>query len=67
MRNPTLRPWPGGARFSHPVATRSHRTTPPAVGDTAPPLSLPTLDGGHYRLEDHRERPVLVSFLRHAG
>jgi len=33
----------------------------------APPLSLPTIGGGHYRLEDHRERPVLVSFLRHAG
>ncbi len=49
------------------MAARPHPTTPPAVGDTAPPLSLATIDGGHYRLEDHRERPVLVSFLRHAG
>jgi len=49
------------------VAAPPHPTTPPAVGNTAPPLSLPTLGGGRYRLEDHRERPVLVSFLRHAG
>lgn len=40
---------------------------PPQAGDPAPPLELPTLDGEPYRLEDHRDGPVLVSFLRHAG
>lgn len=40
---------------------------PPRVGEPAPPLELPTLDGGSLRLEDLRGRPVLVSFLRHAG
>jgi len=49
------------------VTARSHPTAPPALGDMAPLLSLPTIEGGEYRLEDHRERPVLVSFLRHAG
>ncbi|MBW3578551.1 MAG: peroxiredoxin family protein [Actinobacteria bacterium] len=39
----------------------------PAVGDPAPPLIVPQLEGGDFRLEDHRGRPVLVSFLRHAG
>ncbi len=33
----------------------------------APPLELPLLDGGTASLADHRDRPVLVSFLRHAG
>ncbi len=42
-------------------------TTPPAPGDTAPPLDLPTLRGGRVALRDLRGRPVLVSFLRHAG
>ncbi len=40
---------------------------PPGVGDDAPRLELPALDGGTVRLEDHRGRPVLVCFLRHAG
>lgn len=40
---------------------------PPAVGDRAPPLELPTLDGARFRLEDLRGQPLLVSFLRHAG
>ncbi len=42
-------------------------TQPPTVGDTAPPLDLPTIGGGRVRLEELRGRPVLVSFLRHAG
>ena len=49
------------------MTARSRHSTPPALGALAPPLSLPTIEGGEYRLEDHRERPVLVSFLRHAG
>jgi peroxiredoxin len=28
---------------------------------------LPALDGGVMRLEDLRGRPVLLTFLRHAG
>jgi hypothetical protein len=28
---------------------------------------LPALDGGLMRLEDVRGRPVLLTFLRHAG
>ncbi|MDP9021812.1 MAG: peroxiredoxin family protein [Actinomycetota bacterium] len=39
----------------------------PAVGDPAPPLTLPRMEGGDFRLEDQSGRPVLVSFLRHAG
>jgi peroxiredoxin len=43
-----------------------HRTTP-QVGDPAPDLELPRLDGGVTALRDLQGRPVLVSFLRHAG
>lgn len=39
----------------------------PRVGDVAPELEGPTLDGVWFRLSDHRDRPVIVSFLRHAG
>ncbi len=39
----------------------------PAVGAPAPSLSLPTLAGSGFRLEDSRGRPVLLTFLRHAG
>lgn len=42
-------------------------TRAPAVGDVAPPLVLPDLDGAEHDLSDLRGRPVLVSFLRHAG
>lgn len=41
--------------------------SPPHVGDPAPALELPTLDGGPLRLVDLRGQAVLVSFLRHAG
>ena len=41
--------------------------TPPSVGQPAPRLDLPVLDGDRLRLEDRRGQPVLVSFLRHAG
>lgn len=44
------------------AATRS-----PAVGETAPRLALPTLDGGELDLSSLRGYPVLLSFLRHAG
>jgi peroxiredoxin len=37
------------------------------VGDIAPALELPTLTGDAFDLADLRGRPVLVSFLRHAG
>lgn len=40
---------------------------PPRPGDPAPELRLPTLDGDRTDLRDLRGRPVLVSFLRHAG
>jgi len=43
------------------------RELPPNAGDDAPPLELPALDGDEVRLEDHRDRPMLVCFLRHAG
>lgn len=46
---------------------REPRRPPPAVGDPAPALELPTLDGAPFRLGDLAGRPVLVSFLRHAG
>jgi peroxiredoxin len=39
----------------------------PAVGDPAPPLSLPTIDGDVFDLATAPAQPVLVSFLRHAG
>jgi len=39
----------------------------PAVGEPAPPLELPDLDGRPRRLADHLGQPVLVVFLRHAG
>ena len=39
----------------------------PRVGDRAPRLVLPDLDGTVTALEDLRSGPVLVSFLRHAG
>jgi len=40
---------------------------PPRVGDPAPPLDLPSLDGGRVELPRSPGRPVIVSFLRHAG
>jgi peroxiredoxin len=40
---------------------------PPQVGQPAPELVLPDLDGTVTALRDLRDRPVLVSFLRHAG
>ncbi len=36
-------------------------------GTAAPPLQLPDLGGTSTSLRDLRGRPVLVSFLRHAG
>jgi peroxiredoxin Q/BCP len=33
-----------------------------AVGDTAPDFTLPTADGGEFRLADHRGRSVVVYF-----
>lgn len=39
----------------------------PSVGQPAPRLELPTIDGGDFRLTDLRGQPVLLSFLRHAG
>ena len=38
-----------------------------AVGDDAPELTLPTADGGTYRLADHRGRKVVVYFYPAAG
>ena len=40
---------------------------PPTPGHPAPPLELPVLGGGRLDLAALRGRPVLVSFLRHAG
>lgn len=40
---------------------------PPAVGDAAPRLELPDLDGEVHSLAGLGGRAVLVSFLRHAG
>lgn len=42
-------------------------STPPAVGDPAPGLDLPALEGGRAELPPEPGRPVIVSFLRHAG
>ncbi|MFP5307960.1 MAG: TlpA family protein disulfide reductase [Actinomycetes bacterium] len=39
----------------------------PRPGDPAPELALPTLSGEVTALRDLQGRPVLVSFLRHAG
>ena len=38
-----------------------------AVGQTAPRLSLPKMDGGSVSLSDFKGQPVLVSFLSHAA
>lgn len=40
---------------------------PPTTGVPAPPLRLPQLDGEAVALDELAGRPVLVSFLRHAG
>ena len=42
-------------------------SNPPRRGDHAPSLELPNLAGGTTALRDLAGRPVLVSFLRHAG
>lgn len=49
------------------VTPRTAPGSPPTVGAPAPALSLPTLAGSGFRLEDTRGRPVLLTFLRHAG
>lgn len=41
--------------------------TPPQIGDPAPPIDLPSLDGQRFQLADREGRAVVVSFLRHAG
>lgn len=38
-----------------------------AIDDPAPPLDLPALGGGRIQLPREPGRPVIVSFLRHAG
>ncbi|MEX2471807.1 MAG: hypothetical protein WEA34_06490 [Gemmatimonadota bacterium] len=39
----------------------------PEIGDPAPEIDLPVLDGGRVQLPPEPGRPVIVSFLRHAG
>lgn len=39
----------------------------PRPGDPTPGLDLPSLTGQRVSLRDLEGRPVLVSFLRHAG
>jgi len=39
----------------------------PQVGQSAPELALPTIDGGTVDLQQLRGHAVLISFLRHAG
>lgn len=34
----------------------------PGPGELAPEIDLPTIDGGRFRLSDHRGRPVLFQF-----
>jgi len=43
------------------------KVVPPSVGEPAPELVLPMLEGGELSLVGARGQPVLVSFLRHAG
>lgn len=42
-------------------------TAAPRPGEPAPTLALPDLHGEVTTLDDLAGRPVLVSFLRHAG
>ncbi|MEM9516191.1 MAG: hypothetical protein AAGA42_15180 [Actinomycetota bacterium] len=37
----------------------------PVLGDPAPPIALPTLDGPVWRSEQHRGSLVVVIFHRH--
>ncbi|HQY91825.1 redoxin domain-containing protein [Caldilinea sp.] len=48
-----------GAMTSDPVADVSAQ---PAVGRPAPDFTLPTLDGGEFRLSDYRGKPVVLNF-----
>lgn len=48
-----------GAIASDPVADVSAQ---PAVGRPAPDFTLPTLDGGEFRLSDYRGKPVVLNF-----
>jgi peroxiredoxin len=38
-----------------------------SVGNMAPGLELPSVDGLNVRLTDFRGQPVLISFLSHAA
>jgi|GEM_PF-5353649 len=49
------------------TSSDTHAAHPPREGDTAPELSLPTLDDERFALADREGRAVVVSFLRHAG
>lgn len=40
---------------------------PPTVGDPAPGLDLPAVNAERVSLPDEPGRPVIISFLRHAG
>lgn len=44
------------------VASVATRAAQPAVGRPAPDFTLPTLDGGEFRLSDQRGRPVVLNF-----
>jgi peroxiredoxin len=58
----------GTAAFSRSPALETRLPTPstlpvgPAVGQIAPPFTLPALDGAHYALETFRGRTVLLHF-----
>ena len=51
----------------HFPSTEIDVTAAPRIGEPAPQLRLPDLDGEVTALDDPAGSPVLVSFLRHAG
>lgn len=55
----TVQYWAGEIMNQQPVPAR--------VGDPAPVIDLPTLDGGRVRVPPDDGGVVLLSFLRHAG
>ncbi|MCA1573710.1 MAG: redoxin domain-containing protein [Acidobacteria bacterium] len=47
----------------HMVKEDMHFPGGPEPGQLAPDFNLPTVDGGRFRLSDHRgKRPVLIQF-----
>ena len=53
----------GWAMLHGPLVPSATRTVQKSGGPPAPDFSVPTLNGGTFRLSDHRGKPVVIFFM----